>query len=457
VHTKTVRFLLITILTLFFTADLLAQRRVGYAELSARYRNPLLYVDQNILPPAQGDMPTVVLGYRVAYEHLSFRKRDDDSYFSNITIGVEIFEGEPRRRGRELSAEGLEPVKRSFWRNTAIAENYEETKKPTRFATGFTHMNLEPGVYTYRLTLEIDGSRRNLGNTVRRIRVPDFTSPEQAQIYYMDVTEATDLPLDTGIDLIGMGQAVYYATDFTALVYLPDNDPYRLVVDRMEIGSRDTSRVRTVFETEISRDNTTGNLVAGVSPDSSRLAFTITRVGEGHRFAWIHIPNSTFPNATYRVRVMNDEGKSTGERFFRNLWLDMPVSLLNLDLAIDMMRFIIDRDQLREMRRGSAAEKERKFREFWDNRNPTPETEYNELMTEFYRRIDHAFQNFSSPTTPGYDSDQGRIFITHGEPLRITRTFPVNEPAREVWEYAGQSFIFVARTGFGDFELVGRQ
>ncbi|MFU8860200.1 MAG: GWxTD domain-containing protein [Cyclonatronaceae bacterium] len=454
-YTKLFKFSVLLALVCFFTADIQAQRRMSYPELAARNRNPILYFDQNVLPPATGDTPQFVIGFRIAHEHLAFRKADDGSYFSDVSIGVEVFEGEPARRGREMSVEGLVPVKRSYWRQQARVSSYEETGKASGFLDGSIMMELEPGVYTYAVRIDIDGTRRNPGNTVRRLVIPDFDESDKSRIYFLDTNTAQIWP--SRVQLISMGQAVKYAEDFTALVLLPDQATYSIIIDRMETGSRDTTRVETVFRTDITDAMIADNMKVVASPDSGRLTFQILQDQGTNRYAWVNIPNSTFPNAGYRIRVLRNGNEPAGDKYFRNLWLDMPVSLLNLNTSIDMLRFIADRETIREMRRGSDAEKEAKFRAFWDKRNPTPETEFNELMAEYYRRIDYAFDNFSTPNVPGYESDQGKVYITHGEPQRIRRSFPVNEPAREVWEYPDQSFVFVARTGFGDFELVGRQ
>ena len=132
----------------------------------------------------------------------------------------------------------------------------------------------------------------------------------------------------------------------------------------------------------------------------------------------------------------------------------MPTSLYNIDVAVDMLRFILPENERRELASGSAADKERKFRQFWAERDPTPETEFNELMAEYYRRIDYAYKNFSSLQVPGYDTDQGQTYILYGPPLSVERRLPPNSPAREVWEYPGRTLIFEATTGFGDFKLI---
>lgn len=139
---------------------------------------------------------------------------------------------------------------------------------------------------------------------------------------------------------------------------------------------------------------------------------------------------------------------------FLSRWFDIPSSLLNIDIAIENLKFMLESDQVREMKRGNAEEKERKFREFWASKDPTPGTDYNELMTEYYTRIDYAYKKFTTPSKPGHDSDQGRIYITYGPPDSIDRRFPTSGATQEVWRYGSRTFIFSATSGFGDFQLI---
>jgi len=56
--------------------------------------------------------------------------------------------------------------------------------------------------------------------------------------------------------------------------------------------------------------------------------------------------------------------------------------------------------------------------EFWEKRDPNPDTDYNEFQEEFYRRIDYANERFIEGI-PGWKTDRGRIFIYFGEPDQI--------------------------------------
>ena len=100
----------------------------------------------------------------------------------------------------------------------------------------------------------------------------------------------------------------------------------------------------------------------------------------------------------------------------------MPTSLLQLDVAIEMLRYIVHEQTIEDVLKKKNEEKMIWFRTFWDSKDPIHATAKNELMNE-YSRIDFAFDQFSTASQPeGYDSDQGQIYIKLG-PKEIIRSF----------------------------------
>jgi GWxTD domain-containing protein len=69
------------------------------------------------------------------------------------------------------------------------------------------------------------------------------------------------------------------------------------------------------------------------------------------------------------------------------------------------------------------AQRERFIEEFWLRRDPTPGTPQNEYKDEHYQRIayanDHFGTSLTSPPTPGWKTDRGRIYIMYGKPDEI--------------------------------------
>lgn len=85
----------------------------------------------------------------------------------------------------------------------------------------------------------------------------------------------------------------------------------------------------------------------------------------------------------------------TAEKIIQIRWTGMSDMINNLDEAIEQLRYIARGDVISKMKKASGEEKKNLFLEFWRERDPTPGTEENELMNEYYRRVAFANQNFS--------------------------------------------------------------
>ena len=118
-------------------------------------------------------------------------------------------------------------------------------------------------------------------------------------------------------------------------------------------------------------------------------------------------------------------------------------------------------------------EREQFIHTFWDNRDPTPDTEENEYRDEYYERVAYANEHFASGV-PGSKTDRGKIYIKFGKPDEIethpaggsyqrmsyegdgtTTTFPF-----EKWFYrhisgvrSGIEIEFVDPSGSGEYRI----
>jgi GWxTD domain-containing protein len=118
-------------------------------------------------------------------------------------------------------------------------------------------------------------------------------------------------------------------------------------------------------------------------------------------------------------------------------------------------------------------EREQFIEQFWQRRNPDPDSTDNPVKEEHYRRIAYANEHYSSGM-PGWKSDRGRMYIIWGKPdslethtLGETWTRPMDlgggdtqTYAYEDWTYnemegIGQSIVveFVDPSGTGEFKL----
>ena len=145
--------------------------------------------------------------------------------------------------------------------------------------------------------------------------------------------------------------------------------------------------------------------------------------------------------------------KNTAFTFF---WRFSPNTVRDLDLAMEQLKYIAENDSLKYYKKASFQEKKKYFERFWAEKDPNPDSEENELMDEYYRRINFVNTNFSSSGVAGWLTDRGRIFIKFGEPDELERhPFEAQSYPYQIWRYysAQKTFLFIDRTGFGDYDL----
>ena len=120
------------------------------------------------------------------------------------------------------------------------------------------------------------------------------------------------------------------------------------------------------------------------------------------------------------------------------------------------MKYILTSKERKKLKDISKTEREDFFYILWKDRDPTPNTEYNELMEEYFGRIAYVNEHFSG-WQPGWETDRGMIYILFGPPDEIQRTNSsmTNSYLYQVWSYynINKQFVFRDQNGFGDFRL----
>jgi len=177
-------------------------------------------------------------------------------------------------------------------------------------------------------------------------------------------------------------------------------------------------------------------------------------------FAVIPISTGLLPlrNYTFRLDLTTAQGKQTTfTRPVRAVWPEMPFSLKNVDGALEALRFITTERQLDSLRSGTFEQRRDALEAFWQARNRTAGTARNEVMTEYYRRVDFAIRNFGTLRIPdGSRSDRGKVFILYGPATRTDRSLNPAGGHLETWfyEHIKKKFVFVDETKTGTYTLV---
>lgn len=179
------------------------------------------------------------------------------------------------------------------------------------------------------------------------------------------------------------------------------------------------------------------------------------------------INTSTLPIGPYTISVVAsrvDDSTATGilaqsTRSFTVEWLSAgtPISISDLDDAIEQMRYFAKSADLDQIKGASdEAERRVRFEAFWERNNPVPGSQPNRAMVEYYSRVAYANEHFKH-YIDGWKTDRGMVYIIYGPPSYVDRhPLDVESKPYEVWEYYDiqRRFIFVDDSGFGDYRLL---
>jgi GWxTD domain-containing protein len=159
------------------------------------------------------------------------------------------------------------------------------------------------------------------------------------------------------------------------------------------------------------------------------------------------------------ILVRGDQNIEKIKKKFGVNWTKIGIRTDNIDVAIEQLELIAKDDIIDKMKSAPEPKKNALFDEFWQKRDPSPDTPVNELKIEFFRRVDFANKNFTqvSPNRPGWKTDRGRIYIKNGPPSEVEKhPTELNMPTAEIWYYArlNKRYIFTDRHGTGDYRLI---
>ncbi len=188
------------------------------------------------------------------------------------------------------------------------------------------------------------------------------------------------------------------------------------------------------------------------------------KVNQGKNTIYHKIDNPSFSLGNYSLRINvinNSETKQLGQdRFFNSSYKGIPNTVIDLEKAIDQMIYIASTSAVDSIKSiNDYSERLERYVKYWKRYDPTPGTDNNEVMNEYYARVDYSNNHFNS-YYEGWKSDMGWIFITLGPPDNVYRQpMAMNEKPYEIWTYydINRTFKFTDETGFGHYRLVNPQ
>jgi GWxTD domain-containing protein len=394
---------------------------------------------------AEGTAPRLDVYTRVPYPNLRFVRRDD-GFTARYTVSVAVHRAD--RNGRP---QGL--LRTRSWEHTVRAPTYAATQEDAMADHAVHALDLPPGAYALRVTLEDGTSARSVTREIA-LEVPTFREP----------VALSDVLLADRYDA-----ATQRLTPNVPAAVSSDQPTFTLFY---EVYARQPERLRVRYEVrrageERRRRSALAGLLGrrGREPEPSPPLYAVARALElrpGRNPTALSLETGRFGVGDYEatVRVERGDGTVLAERTrsFAVRWTGLSDQIRDLDAAIAQLRYVAKDRELRAMQRAASPEERlRLFQEFWDKRDPSPGNRRNERMEEYYYRIAYANRAYGNRPNRGWETEQGEVYVRFGEPDAVERhPFPANAKPHQIWYYhrIGRRFIFVDESGTGDYRLL---
>lgn len=347
----------------------------------------------------------------------------------------------------EISDENSNLVVRDIKDSKISVDNFESTNEKSLFLQDYLTFKLKPGEYKTDVLISDLNSTGELPLKPEEITL---SASEDKKVQNPLVIRAQEINCSDR-------KAFLFANSGGSIPF--SNEIYNLV-----IPVRDTS----VKNLTVKIENNDEDIFSGVIDESYIIPIGITMC-ENNLAVTSDSTNILFRNFVLRnvnakltegkvvLNISNEEKEIDKEYESQVVWFNKPFSLSDPEMAIEFLSYIESDSVVSMLLDEDETDYPKILNDFWKKFDPTPETAYNEVMVEYYNRVDFAMREFRGISKDdGTKTDRGLVYIRFGKPDKIMRSSNPEGQIIEIWTYLNpeRKFSFVDKKGTGNFTLI---
>ena len=330
-------------------------------------------------------------------------KKSADYFYSDIAYTLVI-----SHAGQNIQ------IHRESWNETITQPYYENTRNSENYYNTERNIALIPGEYKFFLNIQDEDSRRSWQiNKEYKLEKINVLGPA---LLFVDNVE---LQKSFAVSIMDKTDTLWIRTQVHLADSLPNQLDYTII------------RKGTVIDSGI---------------------VSITGTGINHLY-YLPIPMTQHKRGWYEIKLSCQGEKQTVSFRYgtkgKLYWTD------DVDEVVGVMKYILpDYSEYKKLKVMNESEQWTYIHEYWEEKDPSPTTDENELLIQFNNRVKYVNKNFSI-LMQGWRSDRGRIYIIYGPPKYIDDSYQEQRGYQQhIWVYkSGKKFIFIDRYMSGDYEL----
>jgi len=418
------------LIILLLTAVLYSQQRGNRPNGIRKFRQ--LHATVQLIPKSSSEISVSYL-FRIPHNQVIFEK-DGDSFKASVRVLIEVMKDE-------------ELVERNFEDKKVTVNDFDITQSKSVAIEGVINFDLEAIEYVVRGIVTDLNSHKELKLAPVEINGMSYLESGIFKPMIINFAESNcngkNLPL-----IVNQGGSIPFSPqDYQLVIPVTDTTVEKITIEmRNNDAEQFTHTLTESYVTKISVVECKDKLFIGQGDN-----VLITK-----NFILRNFSRNLQEGVLITTIKLNEDGE---EHDFpiKVAWLNKPISLRNPEFAIEMLKYIEEEEIVSNLLDEDEEDYQTALHKFWKQYDPTPETEYNELMEEYYSRIDYAALEFRGISKKnGLSTDRGKIYIQHGKPDKIERASDSRGYVVETWIYKilNQRFVFVDKQGTGNFILI---
>ena len=426
--------LLFSFLFLILSSQIFSQPKkeqfINHVLLSEVYRFPSGY-------SADDSTEQLYYIFKIPYNRLVFTKNNND-YVASYRLTVEVRDSITNTIDRKIKEDKIS------------TKDFSETDKGNIYAEGLLsfqisehkNYNLLPVLYDENSDRELRLNKIPILSKDKKSIQNDFLEPIIIESKQLELGKKKFLIVSNFDNCIPFSKEEYN-------LLIPSNDTSLSKIFVTLINNKDT-----VYSNVISESVTLQNSIEELD---GRIILNNKKSFTNYKNFIIPYVNKDLSEGDLVVDISKSKGSNSIASFHKKVWwFNKPFSLMNPELSIKLLKYMESDTVIDSLLDFKDKDYYKVLFNYWKRFDPTPATSFNELMNEYYSRIDYTIKNFSLISGKrGFDTDRGKIFILYGKPFKLERGSNQFGKVVETWIYKNpeRKFIFVDNTGLGEYKL----
>jgi GWxTD domain-containing protein len=378
---------------------------------------------------------SVYYSYKISYSQLFFEKKNE-KFYAGISINIEI---------KDTTGN---TVKRAFDERKITVEDFDITDSPNSFLQGVIEFKLPAGKFNILAIISDLTSKRE-----RRIPPVDLVINKSSTILNPIIVNPGKINCDELEAYVLSNNSSSIPFNRPNSLVIPVSDPkinsLTLTIKRGDTVLITDEKIVDFYYSDPKIKLCHEEIVIRQSIDTSDSKIFLLKDF-----------SSKLSEGLIQLEIYSDDNIDDKKIYNLNvIWIAKPISLTDPEAAIKILEIVEPKDKVSDLLRKEGSYSNNLF-DYWNTKDPTPDTKYNELMNEFYTRVDYCEMNFRTIAgNGGAKSDRGRTYIKFGLPDEIERDTNSSDKVVETWFYkkSNRIFLFVDEDGTGKFQLTEGQ